>query len=89
MLWSYILSPATLGTSRAASFICHDYQPLTIVECGYTLVSDLSPLKGMPLQDLHCDFKPERDAALLRSIKTLGTINGKPAAEFWKVASGK
>ena len=38
----------------------------------------------MPLKDLDCDFKPERDTELLRSIKTLETINGKPAAEFWK-----
>ena len=30
------------------------------------------------------DFKPERDAEILRSIKTLETINDKPAAEFWK-----
>lgn len=30
------------------------------------------------------DFKPERDAAILRSIMTLESINGKPAAEFWK-----
>ena len=47
-------------------------------------MSDLSPLKGMPLKTLGCDFKPERDAEILRSIKTLETINGKPAAEFWK-----
>ena len=47
-------------------------------------MSDLSPLKGMPLKELGCDFKPERDAEILRSIKTLETINGKPAAEFWK-----
>jgi hypothetical protein len=42
-------------------------------------VADLSPLKGMPLQHLLCDFKPERDAAILRSIKTLETINSVPA----------
>ena len=39
---------------------------------------------GMPLVDLHCDFKPDRDAEILRSIKTLEGINYKPAAEFWK-----
>jgi hypothetical protein len=31
-----------------------------------------------------CDFQPARDAVILRSIKTLETINGKPAAELWK-----
>ena len=58
--------------------------PLTELGCAGTKVSDLSPLKGMPLKQLSCDFKPERDAEILRSIKTLETINDKPAAEFWK-----
>ena len=49
-----------------------------------TKVSDLSPLKDMPLKEIGCDFKPERDAELLRSLKTLETINGKPVAQFWK-----
>jgi len=49
----------------------------------------LSPLNGMPLKSLHLDFKPERDAEILRSIKTLEQINGKPAAEFWKDAAGQ
>jgi hypothetical protein len=36
------------------------------------------------LKALTLDFKPDRDSGLLRSIKTLETINGKPASEFWK-----
>jgi len=43
----------------------------------------------MPLKELWCDFQPERDAEILRSIKTLETINGKPAAEFWKEVEKK
>jgi hypothetical protein len=43
----------------------------------------------MPLQDIHCDFPRERDAEFLRSFKTLETINGKSAAEFWKEVDGK
>jgi eukaryotic-like serine/threonine-protein kinase len=44
----------------------------------------------MPLEKLNCDIKPERDAAILRSIKTLEKINGLPVAEFWKqVQAGK
>ena len=58
--------------------------PLTDLRFQSTNVTDLSPLKDMPLKILCCDFKPERDTELLRSIKTLETINGKPAAEFWK-----
>ncbi len=57
---------------------------LTTLSCHGTKVADLTPLKGIPLQELSCDFKPERDAAILRSIKTLKTINGKPAAEVLK-----
>jgi Leucine-rich repeat (LRR) protein len=57
--------------------------------CLGTKISDLTLLKDMPLKDLYCDFKPERDAVLLRSIKTLEKINGKPAAEFWKEVDGQ
>jgi hypothetical protein len=57
---------------------------LEVLSVNATGVSDLSPLAGMPLKTLLCDFQPERDAAILQSIKTLETINNKPAAEFWK-----
>jgi hypothetical protein len=64
--------------------------PLTGLLVCQAKVTDLSPLRGMPLKVLWCDFKPERDAAILRSIKTLETINGKPANVFWKeVDAGK
>jgi hypothetical protein len=43
----------------------------------------------MPLVALQCDFEPERDAEVLRSIKTLEKINDKPAAEFWKEVDAK
>jgi tRNA A-37 threonylcarbamoyl transferase component Bud32 len=63
--------------------------PLEALNVGGTKVSDLSPLKGMPLKNLSCDFKAERDAAILRSIPTLETINGKPTREFWKEVEAK
>src|SRR5262249_44586726 len=44
---------------------------------------DLTPVAGMPLQELECDFRPGRDARLLRPVKTLQKINGQPADEFW------
>jgi len=50
---------------------------------------DLLPLKDLPLKMLWCDFKAERDADVLRSIRTLETINDKPAAEFWKEVDEK
>jgi hypothetical protein len=52
-------------------------------------VSDLTPLRGMPLDELGCDLRRQGDAEILRSLKTLKTINGKPAAEFWKEHDGK
>jgi serine/threonine protein kinase/Leucine-rich repeat (LRR) protein len=57
---------------------------LVQLHCDATAVTDLSPLQGMPLRVLKCNFKPERDAPLLRSLKTLQTINDKPAPKFWQ-----
>jgi len=62
--------------------------PLTTLICHDTQVTDLTPLKALPLRILWCDFKPERDAGLLRSLKTLIQINGKSAQEFWKEVDG-
>ena len=59
--------------------------PLRKLVCHNTKVTDLSPLRGMPLVELQCDFVPERDAEILRSIKTLQKINGQSAAEFWMI----
>jgi hypothetical protein len=57
--------------------------------CRYTKVSDLSPLQGMPLKALWCDFKPERDSEVVRSIKTLEKINDKPPNQLWKEVEEK
>ncbi|MCX6906476.1 MAG: SUMF1/EgtB/PvdO family nonheme iron enzyme, partial [Verrucomicrobia bacterium] len=63
---------------------------LTALDCSLTQVTDLLPLNGMPLTRLYCDFDPTRDANVLRSIKTLKTINKLPVAELWKqVDAGK
>jgi serine/threonine protein kinase/Leucine-rich repeat (LRR) protein/DNA-directed RNA polymerase subunit RPC12/RpoP len=63
--------------------------PLSDFYCVQTRVKDLSPLKGSPLKRVSCDFTPERDAEVLRSIKTLETINDKPAAEVLKETEKK
>jgi uncharacterized membrane protein len=60
-----------------------DCKDLTFLNLVGTKVIDIAPLKRMPLIELRCDFKAGRDAEVLRSIKTLQTINGKPAKEFW------
>jgi len=62
--------------------------PLSTLICSHP-VSDFSLLKEMPLKNLYLNFQPERDTELLRSIKTLETINNKPAAEFWKTLDAK
>jgi hypothetical protein len=78
------LKRLNLGQTEVSDLSPLKRMKLTLIYCHRTQVSDLSPLKGMPLEELYCDFKPERDAEIVRSIKTLTTINGKPAAEFWK-----
>src|SRR5262249_38952575 len=49
---------------------------------------DLAPLKALPLRALWLDYRADRDE-FLRSLKTLETINDKPAAEFWAEVDGK
>ena len=66
-----------------------DCKILTQLWLTGTKVTDLSPLRGMPLKNLNCDFKFERDAEVLRSIKTLETINGKSRREFWEEVEEK
>jgi formylglycine-generating enzyme required for sulfatase activity/serine/threonine protein kinase len=66
-----------------------DCKDLTMLGIEHTKVNDLSPLRGMRLKELYFDFQPKRDADILRSIKTLEKINGKPAAEFWKEVEEK
>jgi len=63
--------------------------PLASLNCQGARVPDLSPLKGMPLKDIFCSFKADRDAEVLRSIKTLQTINNQPAAEVLKIVTAE
>ncbi|MBI2809086.1 MAG: hypothetical protein HYX68_29225 [Planctomycetes bacterium] len=54
-----------------------------------TPVTDLTPLQGMKLTVLTLSFKADRDAKVLRSIKTLQRINNQAAPEFWKAWAAK
>jgi hypothetical protein len=59
--------------------------PLEKLDIQDTGVTDLTPLKELKsLRELRCDFMAERDAEVLRSIRTLEMINGEPAAEVLK-----
>jgi serine/threonine protein kinase/formylglycine-generating enzyme required for sulfatase activity/Leucine-rich repeat (LRR) protein len=79
------------GTQVSEAGLAHfkDCKELTRLVIVKTQINDLSLLKRMSLKELDCDFQPERDAEILRSIKTLEKINGKPAAEFWKDFDGQ
>lgn len=82
------LTELSMDLTRVSDLSVLQGMPLETLYCNGA-VTDLSPLRGMPLKFLYCDFKPERDADILRSIKTLETINHKPAAEFWKEVEKK
>ncbi len=57
--------------------------PLEVLDCRGLAVSDWSPLKALPLKELWIS-DPAGHAELLRSIKGLRWVNGRPAAEAWK-----
>ena len=42
-----------------------------------------------PDKEVLVDVPSRSEVEVLRSIKTLKTINGKPAAEFWKEVDAK
>jgi hypothetical protein len=56
--------------------------PLKTAILFRTKITDFSPLRNCPLVNLRFPYQAERDAALVRSIKTLREINLLPAAEF-------
>ncbi len=58
--------------------------PLRTLLLDAHYATDLEPLTGMPLREVRCRFRPERHTHVLRSIKSLETINDRPAEEFWK-----
>jgi hypothetical protein len=51
-------------------------------------VSDLTPLKEVKLKALEIKSTRVTDLSPLRGIPTLETINGQPAAQFWKEVDG-
>ncbi|MBS0207297.1 MAG: protein kinase [Planctomycetes bacterium] len=72
------------GYSRVSDISVVRGMPLEQLVCIGNNIADLSPLKDTPLKSLHCDLKSQRDFEIVRTIKTLKEINGKPAADFWK-----
>ncbi|MFO1045092.1 MAG: SUMF1/EgtB/PvdO family nonheme iron enzyme [Planctomycetaceae bacterium] len=73
-----------LGCTRISDASPLRGMKLEILSCLNTQISDYSFLTGMPLKNVEFNFKADRDADILRSIKTLEHINGKTVADFWK-----
>ena len=64
--------------------------PLRLLRIYNTEITDLTPLQGMPLEDIHLTPKNiTRGLDILRAMKSLKTIGIEwnqawPAAEFWE-----
>jgi tRNA A-37 threonylcarbamoyl transferase component Bud32 len=58
--------------------------PLTLLHCSETPVRDLTPLRHTPLRQLRFPLHPSQDVSVLRSIKSLRTINSLDVAEFFR-----
>jgi Leucine-rich repeat (LRR) protein len=61
-----------------------DGMELEYLMCNFRRATNLLVLTRMPLKKITCTFKTNSDITILRSIKTLETINDLPVAEFWK-----
>src|SRR5262249_41319495 len=53
-----------------------------VLNCSLTKVTDLSPLKDSPIQELHCDLEAERDIDFVFSLKSLRLLNGTPVKQI-------
>ncbi len=56
--------------------------PLDFLGTSGSPITDYSPLKGSKLNELSLDYVAARDEAVLRSMRGLQSVNGRPAAEF-------
>jgi hypothetical protein len=78
------LRSLSINATRVASLAPLAKAPLEDLNCEFCLIRDHRTLQGMPLKELNLDFNRWRDSELVRDLKKLESINGKPAAEFWK-----
>jgi hypothetical protein len=65
--------------------------PLQVLDVKHTGVSDLAPLRGLPLKEFRGNpelLAKDANKTILKQLTTLQTINGQPAAEFWKQVDG-
>jgi concanavalin A-like lectin/glucanase superfamily protein len=94
-----VTSLAPLGGKRLAILACEwtdvaDLGPVQGSEIEYlhfrsTKVTNLAPLSTLrKLKNVRLDVKSPKDLEILKSIRTLETINDVPAAEFLKGSGG-
>jgi Leucine-rich repeat (LRR) protein len=83
------LTHLVIGRTQVADLSPLKGMPLLSLGIAGTPATDLSPLEGLPLKALGCQVRGERDVELLRSIKTLETINNRPAAEVLREAAAR
>jgi len=84
------LDKLTISRTAVADLTPLRKLPLSFLHCYEILVEDLSPVKNMPLQKIGCDPDlAQSNRATLQAVKSLQTINNKPAAVFWKEVNAK
>lgn len=84
------LMGAPLVTLKVAGTPITDLGPvskmskLRALDCTDCAIADFEPLATTSLRELRANVRTDRDAAALRRIKTLESVNRMPAKEFWK-----
>jgi hypothetical protein len=62
-----------------------DFPRLAALFCDGCSIESIEPLRRSPaLKEVLLDYRPERDEAVLRSLRKLERINRVPAEEFWR-----
>jgi eukaryotic-like serine/threonine-protein kinase len=57
---------------------------LRVLDCQGCPIANLEPLVGSSIEELMIDYRPTRDAEVLKGLASLRKINGMPADEFRK-----
>lgn len=63
--------------------------PLASIDCQGLVLAELKSLVELPLVEIYCDFEFDRDASLLRMIKSLQRINDEPAVKLLRNRKAK
>lgn len=78
------LAAMSIGDTNVADLSALKAMPIETLYATNIKANDYTPIVTLPLKHLGIDIRTANHVEVLRSIKTLETINGKPAADFWK-----